>query len=104
MQGHLKCGLWCLASLLRAEHKFNCGITGLKKAEKMSITMLACGRPCTSTADENNEAVKKMILNNRRITIREIGGGVGISFGSCKAIFWVVFGMKRAAAKIVPNW
>ena len=30
------------------------------------------GRPSTSTADENIEAVKKMILDNCRITIREV--------------------------------
>ena len=31
----------------------------------------ACfGRPSTSTTDENIEAVKKIILNNRRITMR----------------------------------
>ena len=29
------------------------------------------GRPSTSTTDENIEAVKKMILDNRRITIIE---------------------------------
>ena len=29
------------------------------------------GRPSTSTTDENIEAVKKMILDNRRITIRD---------------------------------
>ena len=29
-----------LASLLWTEHKFNCGITGLRKPEKMSMTML----------------------------------------------------------------
>ena len=31
------------------------------------------GRPSTSITDENIEAVKKMILDNRRITIREVG-------------------------------
>ena len=40
VQGHLKCWLWPLASLLWAEPKFNCGITGLKKTQKMSMTML----------------------------------------------------------------
>ena len=40
-----------------------------------------------STTQENIEAVKKMILDNRRITIREIADDDGISFGSCKAIF-----------------
>ena len=40
VQEHLKYWLWRSASLLWAEHKFNCGITGLRKAENMSMTML----------------------------------------------------------------
>ena len=44
-----------------------------------------------------------MILDNRRITIRDLADDVGISFGSCQAIFMDVLGMKRAAAKIVPK-
>ena len=40
------------------------------------------GRPSPSTTDENIEAMKKMILVNGRITIREVGDDVGISFGS----------------------
>ena len=43
--------------------------------------------PSTSTNDENTEAVKKMILDNCRIPIREVADDVGISFGSCQAIF-----------------
>ena len=53
------------------------------------------GRPSTSTTDDNVEQVKKMILENRRITIREVADDVGISFGSCQAIFSDVLGMKR---------
>ena len=60
------------------------------------------GRPSTSTADENIEAVKKMISHNRRLIIRGVVDD-GISFGSCKAVFTNVLGMKRAAAKIVPK-
>ena len=57
-----------------------------------------------STTDENFDAVKKMILDYpRRITIREVADDVGISFGSCQAIFMNVFGMKRAASKIVSK-
>ena len=41
------------------------------------------GRPSTSTTDDNIEAVKKMILDNRRINIREIADDDGISFDSC---------------------
>ena len=44
-----------------------------------------------------------MILDNRQITIREVADDVGISFGSCQAILTDVLGMKRAAAKIVPE-
>ena len=39
-----------------------------------------------------------MILDNRRITIREAADNVGIPFGACQAIFMDVSGMKCAAA------
>ena len=57
----------------------------------------------TSTTDENIEAIKKMILDNRRITFTEAADDVRISFGSCQAIFTDVLGMKRAAAKIATK-
>ena len=58
----------------------------------------ACpGRPSTSATDENIEAVKKMIFDNRRVTISELAEDVGISFVSSQAIFTDVLGMKRAA-------
>ena len=57
----------------------------------------------TSTTDENMEAEKKIILDNRRITIREVADNVGISFASFQAIFTDVLGLKCAAAKIVPK-
>ena len=53
------------------------------------------GRPSSSTIDKNIEAVKKMILNNRPITITEAVDYVGISFSSCHAIFKDVLGMKN---------
>ena len=56
----------------------------------------------TSTTDKNNEAVKKIILDNRRITIRAIANDVDKSFGSCQAIITKVLGMKRTAVMIVP--
>ena len=51
----------------------------------------------------NIEAVKKMILANRRITMTEVADDVGISFGSSQAIFMDVIGVKRAVAIIVPK-
>ena len=61
------------------------------------------GHPSASTTDENIKALKKIILNNRRIAIRAIADDVGISFGSCQAIFTDVLSMKHAAAEIVPK-
>ena len=61
------------------------------------------GRPNTSTTDENIEAVKKIILVNRRVTIREVADDVGISFDSWQAIFTDVLGMKRAVAESVSK-
>ena len=61
------------------------------------------GRPSTSTTVENIEAVKKIILDNRWITVREVADDVDVSCGSRQAIFCVYFWHKHAAAKIVPN-
>ena len=47
--------------------------------------------------------MKLIILYNCRMTIREVADDVGISFGSCQAIFTNVLFLKRAAAKIVPK-
>ena len=92
VKGHLKCLLWHLGNLLWTEHKFNYGITG-----REDVNDDACpGRLSTSTTDENIEAVKKTILDNHRITIREVADDVNISFGSCQAIL-------TDTAKIVPK-
>jgi len=47
--------------------------------------------------------MKKMIIDNRRITIREIVDGVGISIGSYHAIFSDILDMKRVTSKFVPK-
>ena len=47
----------------------------------------------TSTTDKNIEIVKKMILDNHRITTREVADNIGISFGSWQAIFTDVLGV-----------
>ena len=52
------------------------------------------GRPSTSTTDENVGKVKEMVMNDRRITIREVADDVGISIGSCHEIFFECFGFE----------
>ncbi|UYV66392.1 hypothetical protein LAZ67_4001526 [Cordylochernes scorpioides] len=61
------------------------------------------GRPNTSTTDEKINKVEKMILANRRITVREVAEDLNISIGSCHSIFINDLGMRRVAAKFVPK-
>ena len=74
-----------------------------KEGQKNINNDARSGRSSALTIDENIEAVKKMILNNHRITIREVADDVGISFGSWQAIFTDVEGIKRKTAKISPK-
>ena len=62
------------------------------------------GRPSTSTTDENIHEVNKIVLVNRRITVREVAADLNISIGSCHSIFTNDLGMTRVAAKFVPNF
>ena len=89
---NVDCGVWQVYYEKNTSSIVVC-ITGLTKAEKMSMTMQV-----------NNRTVKKMIFDNRWITTeRELADKVGISFGSWQAIFTDVVGMNRTAAKIVPK-
>ncbi|UYV78693.1 hypothetical protein LAZ67_16002432 [Cordylochernes scorpioides] len=61
------------------------------------------GRPSTSTTEEKINEVEKMILANRRITVREVAEELNISIGSCHSIFINDLGMRRVAAKFVTK-
>jgi len=61
------------------------------------------GRPSPSTDDVHIDAVRDLILKNRRLTIREIAEDVGISYGSCQAILTEKLNMYHIAAKFVPH-
>ena len=68
------------------------------------MTMLVCpGRPSTPTTAENIATVKKMILDNHQITVREIADDVGILFGLCQAIVMDVLRIKRETTTIIPK-
>ncbi|UYV61131.1 hypothetical protein LAZ67_1003537 [Cordylochernes scorpioides] len=49
------------------------------------------------------DEVEKMILANRRITVREVAEDLNISIGSCYSIFINDLGMRRVATKFVPK-
>ena len=60
------------------------------------------GRPSTSTDSVHIDAVRHLILQNRRLTIREIAEYVCISFESCQAILTEKLNMHCVATKFVP--
>ena len=56
-------------------------------------------RPSTSVSDDKIEKVKKIVLENRRVGIREVAEALNISYGSTQHIVVHVLGMKRVAAR-----
>jgi len=60
-------------------------------------------RSSTSVNDDNIEKVKEIVLENRRIGIREIAEDLNISYGSTQHILVDILGMKRVAARLVPK-
>ncbi len=60
-------------------------------------------RPATSINEENVEKVKKIVLENRRVTEREIASELNISNGSAHSIIHDVLGMRRVSARLVPK-
>ena len=65
VQGYLKCWLLSLASQVQLWHNW------FKEGREDINDDARPGRPSTSKTDENIEAVKKMILDSRWITISE---------------------------------
>lgn len=71
---------------------------------RTSIENLAhASRPATSVNDENIEKVKKIVSENRRVTVREIASELGISIGSAYSILHDILGMRWVTARLVPK-
>lgn len=60
------------------------------------------GRPKTSVTKENIESAKRIVSENRCISIRELAALLNISYGSAEHILTDLLGMKRVAAHLVP--
>ena len=61
------------------------------------------GRPVTSTTSETIEAVENIVMEDRRVTIRQIEDTLGISFGSVGTILHEHLGMNKVCARWVPR-
>ena len=74
----------------------NCGITGLRKAEKVSIIMLIL------VAQARHQTMKTLKQWTKWFWIIA-ESLLERSFGACQAIFRDVLGIKSTAAKIIPK-
>ncbi|UYV77389.1 hypothetical protein LAZ67_15000823 [Cordylochernes scorpioides] len=95
----------------------DCGIrrSYLGPKQRLSVVQNVLRRPrrcerqraCRTPEHFNNRRkinkVEKIILANRRITVREVAEDLNISIGSCHSIFINDLGMRRVAAKFVPK-
>ncbi|XP_037946086.1 uncharacterized protein LOC119678365 [Teleopsis dalmanni] len=61
------------------------------------------GRPSTSNTEENVAKIKKIVLEDRRMTKREIARDLNISNGSVYHILHDILGMRRVGARFVPK-
>ncbi|UYV80513.1 hypothetical protein LAZ67_19000396 [Cordylochernes scorpioides] len=74
----------------------------IKCADAFRMLTVAYGEATLDRNEKINE-VEKMILANRPITVKEVAEDLNISIGSCHSIFINDLGMRRVAAKYVPN-
>ena len=61
------------------------------------------GRPSTRRNYELIEQVRTLVMQDRRVTVRELAEGTGISTGSVHSIFTDDLAMRRVPAKFVPK-
>jgi len=53
--------------------------------------------------DENINKMREMLINNRKLTIRELAEDLNIAYGSIQDIVVNGLGLRSVAAKLVPK-
>ncbi|XP_037955147.1 protein GVQW3-like [Teleopsis dalmanni] len=61
------------------------------------------GRPSTSNTEENMAKIKKIVLEDRRMTERKIARDLNISNRLVHHILHDILGMRRVATRLVPK-
>ncbi|XP_037929990.1 protein GVQW3-like, partial [Teleopsis dalmanni] len=74
-----------------------------KEGREAIEDLLHSGRPSISNTEENVAKNKKIVLEDHRMTEREIARDLNISNGSIHNILHDILGMRRIAARLVPK-
>ncbi|XP_037942879.1 protein GVQW3-like [Teleopsis dalmanni] len=74
-----------------------------KKGREVTEDLPRSERPSTSNTEENVAKIKKIVLEDRRMTEKEIARDLNISNGSVHHILHDILGMRRVAARLVPK-
>ena len=61
------------------------------------------GQPSTSTDDQHVNKVKKLVLKNRWLTVKDLTDMMGISEGSVKALLKDYLGLRKVKSGLVPK-
>ena len=75
-----------------------------KESRERVDVLQSSGRPSTSIDDQNIDKIKEMVLENRRLTIRELVDMVGISFGSVQTMLKDHLVLRRVKSRLVPKY
>lgn len=86
-------------SKTRAYEWFN----SFKEGREVVEDLPRSGRPSTSTTDDNINKIKKLVLQNRRFSVRELASELSIDKMSVHNILVNILGIKRIAARLVPK-
>ena len=68
-------------------------VDDLERSERLS----------TSTDDQHVHKVKELVLKNRRLTVKDLTGMIGISAGSVKTILKDHLGLRKVKSRLVPK-
>lgn len=77
--------------------------SAFRKGREVVANLPHARRPKTSVTDENVSAVEKLILEDRRSTVRDMAAKLGISVGSIEQIMHERLGYRKISARWVPR-